>query len=167
MRIDPYYLDDDSLEPNCRRPKNDIFVNYSFEDIGKSFISHLLGALRRRSLTIFDHTMLPIGYDGCSGLLNALEDSGKYVLVFSINYAFSIRCLDELVNNMDSFSKFDQRKLLPVFYKVEPSDVRNQQSPFKKAFKSHKVKFDRKSVWKWRKALKDAGQLSGYSLQDA
>ncbi|KAI3741844.1 hypothetical protein L1987_59522 [Smallanthus sonchifolius] len=86
---DPSSFDD---EPSsCKRPKNDVFMNYSSEDIGKSFISHLQGALKLNSFTISDHSMLPVGQDMHLELLKAIEESEIYVLVFSPNYASSKR----------------------------------------------------------------------------
>ncbi|KAI3800974.1 hypothetical protein L1987_29074 [Smallanthus sonchifolius] len=161
---DPNSFDD---EPNsCKRPKNDVFMNYSFEDIGKSFISHLQGALKLNSFAISDHTMLPLGQDMHSELLKAIEESEIYVLVFSTNYASSRSCLDELVDIMDRFHKFDERKVLPIFFKVDPSHVRNQQGPFLEAFQAHKTNVDSERVQEWRQALKEAGQLSGLTLQN-
>ncbi|XP_076898660.1 toll/interleukin-1 receptor-like protein [Bidens hawaiensis] len=164
---DPVSFDDD--EPaSSKRPKNDVFIHYSSEDIGKTFISHLRGALIRSSFTISDHTMLPVGQDVRLELLKAIEESEIYVLVFSPDYASSRRCLDELVDIMVSFHKFDERKVVPVFYKVEPSDVRSQKGPFMEPFQAHhtNTNLDPERVYKWRQALKDAGQLSGLPLQN-
>ncbi|XP_076888586.1 disease resistance protein Roq1-like [Bidens hawaiensis] len=69
---------------------------------------------------------------------------------------------------MDGFNKFDERKVVPVFYKVEPSDVRSQKGPFMAAFQAHhtNTNLDPDRVLKWRQALKNAGQLSGLTLQN-
>ncbi|XP_076899060.1 disease resistance protein Roq1-like [Bidens hawaiensis] len=159
---------DDESESSSKRPKHDVFINYSFEDIGKTFISHLRSALIRNSFAISDHTMLPVGQDMHSELLKAIEESEMYVVVFSPDYASSVRCLNELVDIMDSFNKFDERKVVPVFYKVEPSDVRRQQGPFIEAFQAHhtNTNLDPHRVQKWRHALKEVGQLSGLPLQN-
>ncbi|GJR67669.1 TMV resistance protein N [Tanacetum coccineum] len=150
------------------RPKNDLFMNYSYKDIGKQFISHLKGALDRRGFTISDHTMLPLGQDTRLQLLKAIEESEIYVVVFSDNYASSKRSLDELVDIMDCLGKFHQRKILPVFYKVEPSDVRSQQGCFKEAFQAHEADedIDSERVQERKQALKHAGQLSGLTFQN-
>ncbi|PWA44985.1 hypothetical protein CTI12_AA520860 [Artemisia annua] len=142
-------------------------MNYSYEDIGKQFISHLQGALSRRGFTISDHTMLPVGQDMRLQLLKAIDESEIYVVVFSTNYA-SVRSLDELVDIMDCLGKFDQRKILPVFYKVKPSDIRDQGGSFKEAFQAHEANgdIDPKRIQKWKQALRDAGQLSGLTLQN-
>lgn len=150
---------------DTKKPKNDVFMNYSFEDVGKTFIRHLQGALTRNSFTIADHTMLPVGQDLCSGLLKAIQESEIYVVVFSNNYGFSIRCLDELVDIMDCLHKFDQKKVLPVFFNVEPSDVRSQEGPFKKAFEAHEINVDPLRYQKWKQVLQYAGQLSRLTMK--
>ncbi|XP_076898659.1 disease resistance protein Roq1-like [Bidens hawaiensis] len=162
---DPVSFDDEPK--SSKRPKiNDVFINYSSQHIGKTFISHLRGALIRSSFTISDHTMLLVGQDVRLELLKAIEESETYVIVFSPDYASSRRCLDELVDILANFHKFDERKVLPVFYKVEPSDVRSQQGPFMEAFQAHMTSVDSMRVQEWRQALKDAGQLSGLTLQN-
>nr|GEV67427.1 TMV resistance protein N [Tanacetum cinerariifolium] len=153
-------------EPNCKKAKNDIFMNYSFEDIGQSFISHLRQALSRNSFTISHHTVLPVGQDMRLQLFKAIEESGIYVVVFSTNYASSVRCLDELVHIMDCLGKLEQRKVLPVFYKVDPSDVRSQKGSFMEAFLAHETNVDPERVQNWKQDLKDAGQLSGLTMQN-
>ncbi|PWA62220.1 TMV resistance protein N [Artemisia annua] len=164
MDSDSY--DDDEF--HSKRPKNDVFMNYSYEDIGKQFISHLQGALSRRGFTISDHTMLPVGQDTRLHLLKAIEESEIYVVVFSTNYASSVMSLDELVDIMECLGRFDQRKVLPLFYKLEPSDVRSQDGSFKDAFQAHEANdnIDPKRVQKWKQSFRDAGQLCGLTLQN-
>ncbi|XP_076929881.1 toll/interleukin-1 receptor-like protein [Bidens hawaiensis] len=164
---DQSFLDDEP-EPSSKRPKNDVFINYSFEDTGKTFISHLRSALIRNSFTTSDHTMLPIGQNMHLELLKAIEESEMYVVVFSPGYASCRRCLDELVDIMDNFNKFDEKKVVPVFYKVEPSDVRSQKGPYMEPFQAHQTNtnLDPLRVQEWRQALKYVSQLSGLTLQN-
>lgn len=157
-------MDPDSFdEPRgYKRAKYDIFMNYSSKDIGYSFVSHLRRALKRSDFTISE---LHAGQNVCSKLLKPIEDSDIYLVVFSCKYASSVRCLDELVDIIDCYHKFDGRKVFPVFLKVEPSDVRNQEGLFKEAFEAHETNFSAERVEKWRQAMKDAGQLSGHHLR--
>ncbi|XP_028755593.1 disease resistance-like protein DSC1 [Neltuma alba] len=54
--------------------------------------------------------------------------------------------------------------VLPVFYDIDPSSVRHQKGPFKKAFARHELKYQGNNlkVQNWRSALKNAAGLSGY-----
>ncbi|GKE90539.1 TMV resistance protein N, partial [Tanacetum coccineum] len=74
---------DGTEQSNYKRRKNDVFMNYSFQDIGNSYKSHLHGALTRNGFTVSDHTMIPVGHDMCSEVLKSIEDSEMYVVVFS------------------------------------------------------------------------------------
>ena len=52
--------------------------------------------------------------------------------------------------------------MLPIFYKVDPSEVRNQQEKFGEALIRHEERFkDKKKVNRWRKALLEAGNIAG------
>uniref|UniRef100_A0A6N2KAH4 TIR domain-containing protein n=1 Tax=Salix viminalis TaxID=40686 RepID=A0A6N2KAH4_SALVM len=55
--------------------------------------------------------------------------------------------------------------VLPIFYDIDPSDVRKQTGSFAKAFDKHEECFKEK-VKEWRKALEEAGNLSGWNLND-
>ncbi|XP_076896403.1 toll/interleukin-1 receptor-like protein [Bidens hawaiensis] len=160
----PSFFDHEPI--TCKKPKYDVFVNYSFKDVGNSFVRHLQGALHRNSFTVSDHTLLPVGQDVCLELLKAIQESKIFVVVFSTNYASSLRCLDELVDIMDCFHKFDgKRKVFPVFFKVEPSHVRSQHGVHG-SFPSSRDERRSVKVQKWKQALKEAGQLSGLTFQN-
>lgn len=84
-------------------------------------------------------------------------------MVFSKNYAASARCLDELVEILRCMKSTGQI-VFPVFYDVDPSDVRKQRGEyFEKAFMKHEEDFMDK-VESWRGALRDAASLSGWDL---
>ncbi|XP_050254550.1 disease resistance protein RUN1-like isoform X2 [Quercus robur] len=57
-------------------------------------------------------------------------------------------------------------KVVPVFYHVDPSDVRKQTGPFKKAFDEHQKndRIDREKIQKWKDAMREVGNLSGEHL---
>ena len=58
--------------------------------------------------------------------------------------------------------------VLPVFYDVDPSDVRKQTSTFEKSFVEHEESFKEniKKVETWRAALREVTNLSSWHLQD-
>ena len=59
-------------------------------------------------------------------------------------------------------------KVWPIFYHVNPSDVRNQRESFEKAFLKHEE--DRKvrieQIQEWRSALEEVSKLRGRHLVD-
>ena len=56
--------------------------------------------------------------------------------------------------------------ILPIFYDMDPSEVRNQTGTFGQAFNKHKDKENIKKVETWRDALKEVANISGWHLQD-
>eukprot|EP01018_Ginkgo_biloba_P036024 Gb_36252 [translate_table: standard] len=63
-------------------------------------------------------------------------------------------------------------KMIPLFYKVEPSHVRypdGERSPYAIAFRKHSTKgrYATDTINQWKNALKQASDLSGFSLEDA
>jgi len=54
------------------------------------------------------------------------------------------------------------RILLPVFYQVYPSDVRNQNGIYRDAFAQHEKKYNLNKVLSWRSALKQSANMSGF-----
>lgn len=58
--------------------------------------------------------------------------------------------------------------VLPIFYDVDPSDVKKQTGSFTKAFEKHELRFqlDLDKARGWRAALKEAADLSGWDLRN-
>lgn len=54
--------------------------------------------------------------------------------------------------------------VLPVFYGVDPSEVRWQTGSFKKAFGRHEERFKEEMVQEWRAALKEVADFAGFNL---
>ncbi|XP_059652482.1 TMV resistance protein N-like isoform X2 [Cornus florida] len=143
----------------------DVFLSFSGVDTRKTFMGHLLAALKRNGFDTFrDDTKLRRGEEIGPGLLKAIEESRVSVIVFSKN-ASSRWCLDELMKIMNCKRKLNQI-VIPILYDVEPSDVQSPRGCYAEAFASHEKRFDLESVKKWRLALVEAANMSGYVLQN-
>uniref|UniRef100_M4DHQ0 TIR domain-containing protein n=1 Tax=Brassica campestris TaxID=3711 RepID=M4DHQ0_BRACM len=57
-------------------------------------------------------------------------------------------------------------KVLPIFYDVDPCDVRRQTGAVKKHFEKHKKRLSREKVKSWRDALNYLAELSGECSQN-
>ena len=57
---------------------------------------------------------------------------------------------------------------MPIFYDVEPSDIKKQTGTFEQAFIDHQKCFEVniKEVETWRAALKEVANISGWHLQN-
>ncbi|KAJ9166928.1 hypothetical protein P3X46_021617 [Hevea brasiliensis] len=145
----------------------DVFLSFSGIDTRSNFTDHLHVALRRRSLTTFIDDVLERGEGISPALMKAIEESMISVVILFENYASSRWCLDELVKIIDC-KKGMGRKVLPIFYHVDPSDVRKQTGKFGEAFGKVKEKFKQRLdiVEKWSTALMEAANLSGWDSKN-
>ena len=136
----------------------DVFLSFRGEDTRFGFISHLCKALRLQNIHTFIDNDLERGEEISAELLKTIENSTWSIIVFSESYASSAWCLDELAKIIE----WRENKVLPIFYKVDPSEVRNQRGKFGEALIRHEERFkDKKKVNRWRKALLEAGNIAG------
>ncbi|XP_023738650.1 disease resistance protein RPV1 [Lactuca sativa] len=143
--------------------KYDVFLSFSGEDTRKSFVDHLYVALQRQGIhTYKDDESLEKGKKINVELLKSIQDSKFYIIIFSKNYASSSWCLDELVKIMEC-QKNPEHIAYPVFYDVEPSEIRKQLGGVGKAFAKHKKKGELK---KWKEVLEEASNLAGWDLRN-
>ena len=121
------------------------------------------GILKLKGIHTFIDDELPRGEEISIELLEAIRSSRSSIIVFSENYASSRWCLDELVEILEC--KKNGHMVLPLFYKVDPSEVRNQKGKFGEALAKHEVN-NIKKVQRWRESLKKAGSISGLTYKD-
>ncbi|XP_076954503.1 TMV resistance protein N-like [Bidens hawaiensis] len=146
--------------------KYDVFLSFSGEDTRRTFVDHLYAALDQWGIFTFkDDERLDKGKRINDELLQAIEDSRVYIIVFSKSYASSSWCLNELLKIMECH-KTNGRIAFPVFYDVDPSDVRKQTGSVGEAFAKHKDNNNKSEVRKWREALEAAANLSGWDLKN-
>ncbi|XP_050277798.1 disease resistance protein RUN1-like [Quercus robur] len=144
------------------QPKNlDVFLSFRGENTHHGFISHLYTALCQRGIYTFIDNDLPRGEEIFVELLKTIENSASSIIVFSENHTSSPWCLDELAKIVE-FRK-NKQLVKPVFYKVDPSEVGEQEGKFGEALTLHEEKFnDKKKIQRWREALCEAAVLSGW-----
>ncbi|XP_059669058.1 disease resistance protein RUN1-like [Cornus florida] len=146
----------------------DVFLSFRGEDTRKNFVDHLYMALQHKGIHTFkDDEKLQRGKSIPSELLKAIKESKFAIIIFSKNYASSSWCLDELVHIVECRNKVGQT-ILPIFYNVDPSQVRKQKGSFAEAFAKHEENFgeDKEKVQKWRAVLEEAANLSWWDLND-
>ncbi|KAK9077604.1 hypothetical protein SSX86_005941 [Deinandra increscens subsp. villosa] len=143
--------------------KYDVFLSFSGEDTRKNFVDHLYHALKQRGINTYkDDEEIKRGKRISDELIRSIEDSKILIIVFSKNYASSSWCLDELVKIMEC-QKTSEQTAYPVFYDVEPTEVRNQIGAVGEAFMKH---VNEDVAKRWRDALKEAAGLAGRELKN-
>ncbi|KAK9058869.1 hypothetical protein SSX86_023713 [Deinandra increscens subsp. villosa] len=145
---------------------HDVFLSFRGEDTRKTFVDHLYKALKQQGIhTYKDDETLPRGESIGPSLLHAIQESRIAVVIFSEKYADSSWCLDELAYIMECRDTRGQI-VMPVFYDVDPSDVRKQTGKYGEAFENKHELENKHKVESWRKALANAGNLSGWVPKD-
>eukprot|EP00261_Vitis_vinifera_P030374 XP_010665311.2 PREDICTED: protein DA1-related 1-like [Vitis vinifera] len=147
---------------SCQR-SYDVFLNFRGKDTRNGFTAHLYEALHNYGIkTFMDADGVAKGEKISPALVTAIEKSMFSIVVLSKNYASSTWCLEELVKILDCKNTMGQT-VLPIFYQVDPSDVRRQKGSFAKAFAKHEQKLkEMVRVQIWKEALTEVASLSGW-----
>ncbi|XP_054796249.1 TMV resistance protein N-like [Prosopis cineraria] len=141
----------------------DVFINFRGEDTRHGFTGNMYHALSQKGVrTFIDDEELRRGDEITPTLLKAIENSRMAIIVFSKNYISSTFCLNELVK-IHQCIKGKSRLVLPIFYDVEPSEVRHQTGNYEHAWTMHKINFraDKKKIQSWKLALHEIANISG------
>ncbi|GFY89259.1 disease resistance protein [Actinidia rufa] len=153
-----------------------VSLSCSCKDTGRTFTDHLYAALVRAGIHTFRaDDELEGEEDTESKFQQATEESRISIIIFSKDYASLERCLGELLIILER-RKTVGHKVLPIFYKVDPSEVGKRTGSFAEAFATHEEKFmaatdERKKEWmkkleRWRTALREVAKLRGMVLQN-
>ncbi|KAJ9535877.1 hypothetical protein OSB04_un000965 [Centaurea solstitialis] len=150
----------------------DVFLSFRGSDTRLGFTNHLYNALVNANIVTFlDDEEIETGLSLKPELEGAIKASRAFIIVLSQNYASSTWCLNELVLILDQCQN-SNHIVIPIFYHVEPTDIRKQQSSFGEAMEEHKQKMEseadaeKRSQWAkkmdlWKKALTEVADLKG------
>ncbi|XP_049352391.1 disease resistance protein RPV1-like [Solanum verrucosum] len=148
-----------------------VFLSFSGEDTRKTFTDTLYAALVGAGWRTFkDDNEIERGENIKTELESAIINSRSSIIILSKNYATSTWCLDELVKILEH-KRTKGHAILPVFYHVDPSEVRDQKKSFAEAFTRYERQIEAESdegkrewmdkVQKWRAALGEVADLGG------
>ncbi|XP_056162380.1 disease resistance protein RUN1-like isoform X2 [Syzygium oleosum] len=165
-------------EGETKRPKGnyyEVFLSFRGEDTRKGFTDYLYTSLVEAGIYVFrDDNELRVGEEIGLELICSIKQSTILIPIISENYAFSKWCLRELAL-MLKCKRTKGQIVLPIFYKVKPSQVRHLTGRFEDAIKAHKENRDEmvlkdwkralKEVKEWEEALKEVGSLKGWESE--
>ncbi|CAN4110797.1 unnamed protein product [Withania somnifera] len=150
-----------------------VFLSFRGEDTRKTFTGSLYAALVGAGWRTFkDDNEIERGENIKTELENAVIHSRSSIIIISKNYATSTWCLDELVKILPH-KRTKGHAILPIFYHVDPSEVRDQKKSFAEAFMRYERQIEaetetdeRKREWmdkvqKWRAALGEVADSAG------
>ncbi|KAB2006444.1 hypothetical protein ES319_D11G345300v1 [Gossypium barbadense] len=157
-----------STSSSTPRKKYDVFLSFRGEDTRKNFADHLYDALKRSGIITFrDDPKLEAGEEIAPELFKAIQQSWCSVIIFSESYAFSGWCLEELAEIVQQ-KIVNGHKVFPIFYDVDPSDLRKQKEKVEEAFAKHEERYkeDKDKIQKWRNALTQVANIKGWHLHN-
>ncbi|CAI0540597.1 unnamed protein product [Linum tenue] len=151
----------------------DVFLCFRGVDTRHGFTSHLRAALLDRQIKVFIDDMLD-KTESIDELISVLKRSALSVVIFSENFADSSWCLDEVATISRRFG----HRVLPVFYKVDPSDVsedfgsyvvaieqKHGATPPKRRKKNHGASKSQEDGKRWMDSLQVVANCAGYTSQ--
>ncbi|CAN0880744.1 Disease resistance protein L6 [Linum grandiflorum] len=145
----------------------EVFLNFRGPDNRNSFADFLYHYLSRSKIRTFrDNEDLRKGEEIWPALATALAQSKIYIPILSRNYASSKWCLRELAKMVECCKENKGHVVLPIFYFVDPRDVRHQTGPYHKAFRLHQSNYKHETVQEWKDALEQVGAMKGWHVTD-
>ncbi|BAU02589.1 hypothetical protein VIGAN_11214200 [Vigna angularis var. angularis] len=160
-------LDDNFFSTGFKgRCTYDVFLSFRGKDTRYGFIDNLYQALCNMGIHTFTDKELKKGEEIVPALQKAIAESRIAIVVLSHNYASSSFCLDELATILHCKSK--GLLVIPVFYNVYPSYVRRQKGSYEKGLAElpKRFKAQKEKLHKWKMALRQVADLSGYYFRD-
>ncbi|TYI62994.1 hypothetical protein E1A91_D10G288900v1 [Gossypium mustelinum] len=146
------------------RLKHQVFLSFRGEDTRLNFTAHLLKALKDKGMNVFfDEETLEKGEQLSQALSRAIAASNLSIIVLSVDYASSKSCLAELSDIMHR-KDTQGHIVLPIFYHVDPSHVRNLGGSFKTSFIHHESN-RLHQVQRWKTAFAEIGKLKGWHIE--
>ncbi|XP_048131562.1 disease resistance protein L6-like [Rhodamnia argentea] len=148
-----------------RRPPPDVFLSFRGPDTRWNFAKFLHMMLTRAGIDVFiDEIDLPKGNDLNDELIAVISQSKLSIAVISEDYVSSKSCLMEL-EQMLKWKDSESHTIIPIFYYVDPSDVRHCKGPFARSMREHNDSgSDATVIGFWKSALNRIGRMAGHHL---
>nr|CAC35323.1 Ngc-A protein [Linum usitatissimum] len=150
----------------------EVFLSFRGPDVRQTFADHLYTSLVRSKIRTFrDEEGLQKGETIGPSLIQAITESKIYIPILTQNYASSKWCLQELAKMVNCWKNGGEAKgqhiIIPVFYFMDPRDVRHPDSgPYKESFEQHNLKHDPETILEWKGALQEVGKMKGWHISE-
>ncbi|XP_039165587.1 disease resistance protein RPV1 [Eucalyptus grandis] len=146
----------------------EVFLNFRGPDTRQSFTDCLYHSMDGAGIRVFrDDEEIRKGEVIKGELERAIKNSTIFMPIFSKNYACSPWCLRELAFRLDcSRNRDDNAIILPIFFDVDPDDVKLKTGPYHDALQKHEQKFGSNLVQQWKKVLMEVAHIKGWDVKD-
>ncbi|KAH7281856.1 hypothetical protein KP509_36G066600 [Ceratopteris richardii] len=140
-----------------------VFLCHRGPDAKRTFVNALHEKLKSKGISSFVDYEIEKGTEIEPHIGKAIENSLFFIIILSPDFASSKWCLDEVVRIMrvknSAGRSHSSRNVLPVFYNVEPSQVRYQHSePWDLSKVNRSSEMQRKT---WSEALHELSKITG------
>ncbi|XP_039002871.1 TMV resistance protein N-like [Hibiscus syriacus] len=145
--------------------KYQVFLSFRGEDMHLNFTSHLFKDLKDTDMNVFfDEDKLEKGEKLSQALSQEIAASNLSIVILFVDYASSKSCLAKLCDIMCRKGT-QHHTVIPIFYHVDPSHVRNIGGSFKASFENHESNRPLDQVNRWRDTFVEIGKLKGWHIQ--
>ncbi|KAL1212262.1 Vesicle-associated protein 1-4 [Cardamine amara subsp. amara] len=141
------------MDGKVKPPNIQVFINFRGDQLRNNFIGYLVDALQRSEINVFIDNHEQRGEE-LNNLFKRIEDSGIAIVVFSSRYTESRWCLDELVKIKERVHQ-GLLKVLPVYYKVNPTNVKRLKGEFGDHFRDKEYMYgsEEPRIKRWKEAI--------------
>ncbi|GLJ08056.1 hypothetical protein SUGI_0080540 [Cryptomeria japonica] len=141
---------------------HEVFINHRGKNTKQSVASLVYRTLHNRGFKVFlDESCLRAGQYIPQAITYAIFSASVHVVILSPNHAQSEWCLDELFLTIQTGAP-----IVPVFWKIRPSEVRmeDKNGVYAKAFREQKRdgKFNSRTLEKWKATLRRVSLLKSF-----
>ncbi|XP_039164287.1 disease resistance protein RUN1-like isoform X1 [Eucalyptus grandis] len=144
----------------------DVFLSFRGPDTRANFTDYLYHALLDKGIHVFiDKKGIDIGEEIGPEIFQAIDNSKICIPIFSRGYASSSWCLREL-EHMVECRKTKELEVMPIFYDVEPSDVKLETKVYRDALTLHEQTRGVEIVQRWAAALKEVTGIKGWDTKN-
>ncbi|CAN1165443.1 Disease resistance protein L6 [Linum perenne] len=138
------------------RGEYEVFLSFRGPDVRTTFADHLYQFLDNYGIrTFLDNEEIRQGEKFSPEIIKAIEESKVYIPIFSPGYASSKWCLREVAHMHKCCKQYKGHIILPIFYHVEPRDVRHQKRSYAEAFQQHNEVYDEGTLKDWKATLQE------------
>ncbi|XP_018449000.1 disease resistance protein TAO1 [Raphanus sativus] len=147
--------------PSSHNCKHHVFPSFHGADVRTNFLSHVVKELKSKGIDLFIDNDIERSKSIGPELVEAIRGSRIAIVLLSKNYASSTWCLNELVEIIKCREELGQT-VMPLFYQVDPTDVKKQTGDFGKVFKKTCKRKSKEEIQRWKRALTEVAQVAGF-----
>ncbi|XP_056174646.1 disease resistance protein RPV1-like isoform X2 [Syzygium oleosum] len=146
----------------------EVFLNFRGPDTRLSFADCLYHSMDGAGIRVFrDEEEIRKGDAIGDELERVIKSSTICIPIFSRNYASSAWCLRELAYMVEcSRNSNGKAMILPIFFDVDPDDVKLKTGLYYDDLQKHEHKFGCDLVDQWKEALREVAHIKGWHLKD-